>query len=134
MDGHRMRPLRRICRTPSATIRRNAVLSGRSRPPPPQWTTNRRLRSSRRKRARKRGRGFASTAGKERKTRPHNPRRCAAGSPFPDRAASACRQLPDSASAARIRPEEPRQRSEEHTSELQSLAYLVCRLLLEKKK
>src|SRR2546425_8862194 len=32
----------------------------------------------------------------------------------------------------------PRQRevrrSEEHTSELQSLAYLVCRLLLEKKK
>src|SRR2546425_8699642 len=28
----------------------------------------------------------------------------------------------------------PRLRSEEHTSELQSLAYLVCRLLLEKKK
>src|SRR5205823_10512643 len=33
--------------------------------------------------------------------------------------------------AARIAP---RWRSEEHTSELQSLAYLVCRLLLEKKK
>src|SRR2546425_2187774 len=29
---------------------------------------------------------------------------------------------------------EPGVRSEEHTSELQSLAYLVCRLLLEKKK
>src|SRR4029079_14067218 len=29
---------------------------------------------------------------------------------------------------------EIRWRSEEHTSELQSLAYLVCRLLLEKKK
>src|SRR2546425_11072747 len=29
---------------------------------------------------------------------------------------------------------EKAQRSEEHTSELQSLAYLVCRLLLEKKK
>src|SRR2546425_2294124 len=29
---------------------------------------------------------------------------------------------------------EARVRSEEHTSELQSLAYLVCRLLLEKKK
>src|SRR2546425_6775571 len=29
---------------------------------------------------------------------------------------------------------EYRLRSEEHTSELQSLAYLVCRLLLEKKK
>src|SRR3989441_4775405 len=28
----------------------------------------------------------------------------------------------------------PQERSEEHTSELQSLAYLVCRLLLEKKK
>src|SRR5687767_15279367 len=33
------------------------------------------------------------------------------------------------------RPGDRRQpRSEEHTSELQSLAYLVCRLLLEKKK
>src|SRR3989441_2583657 len=30
--------------------------------------------------------------------------------------------------------ERSRIRSEEHTSELQSLAYLVCRLLLEKKK
>src|SRR5205823_8484622 len=30
--------------------------------------------------------------------------------------------------------EAPHARSEEHTSELQSLAYLVCRLLLEKKK
>src|SRR6266404_7949814 len=33
---------------------------------------------------------------------------------------------------ARLEPAGPR--SEEHTSELQSLAYLVCRLLLEKKK
>src|SRR2546425_3901802 len=32
----------------------------------------------------------------------------------------------------KLRP--ARIRSEEHTSELQSLAYLVCRLLLEKKK
>src|SRR5687767_15489291 len=32
------------------------------------------------------------------------------------------------------RPPSRRRRSEEHTSELQSLAYLVCRLLLEKKK
>src|SRR2546425_5061076 len=31
-------------------------------------------------------------------------------------------------------PEDKPRRSEEHTSELQSLAYLVCRLLLEKKK
>src|SRR2546425_4095207 len=30
--------------------------------------------------------------------------------------------------------QETHRRSEEHTSELQSLAYLVCRLLLEKKK
>src|SRR5205823_13233689 len=36
---------------------------------------------------------------------------------------------------ARWRPSTGRAaRSEEHTSELQSLAYLVCRLLLEKKK
>src|SRR5438045_6679044 len=31
-------------------------------------------------------------------------------------------------------PEKPVGRSEEHTSELQSLRHLVCRLLLEKKK
>src|ERR1035441_10744128 len=31
-------------------------------------------------------------------------------------------------------PAAPRMRSEEHTSELQSLRHLVCRLLLEKKK
>src|SRR5687767_15327286 len=31
------------------------------------------------------------------------------------------------------RKDRARRRSEEHTSELQSLAYLVCRLLLEKK-
>src|SRR5437762_9849860 len=32
------------------------------------------------------------------------------------------------------RPKTPAPRSEEHTSELQSPMYLVCRLLLEKKK
>src|SRR2546425_11338361 len=35
---------------------------------------------------------------------------------------------------ARHRAQRAERRSEEHTSELQSLAYLVCRLLLEKKK
>src|SRR2546425_6922308 len=42
-----------------------------------------------------------------------------------------------SAPRVRRKPSLPRvcaARSEEHTSELQSLAYLVCRLLLEKKK
>src|SRR3712207_9339558 len=34
----------------------------------------------------------------------------------------------------RGRPRDDRARSEEHTSELQSRQYLVCRLLLEKKK
>src|SRR6476620_11877991 len=34
----------------------------------------------------------------------------------------------------RLRAPLPSQRSEEHTSELQSRQYLVCRLLLEKKK
>src|SRR5205823_9226232 len=49
-------------------------------------------------------------------------------------------QLPDGMSviartaAIGRTPEELNWRSEEHTSELQSLAYLVCRLLLEKKK
>src|SRR2546425_8500816 len=50
------------------------------------------------------------------------------------------RRRPYSESSRRAaRPLAPRgggrlARSEEHTSELQSLAYLVCRLLLEKKK
>src|SRR2546423_15343375 len=35
---------------------------------------------------------------------------------------------------SRTRPRAAIHRSEEHTSELQSLAYIVCRLLLEKKK
>src|SRR2546425_1428777 len=38
------------------------------------------------------------------------------------------------ASGRRHRERRQHDRSEEHTSELQSLAYLVCRLLLEKKK
>src|SRR3712207_8174731 len=36
--------------------------------------------------------------------------------------------------APRARHHAPLERSEEHTSELQSRQYLVCRLLLEKKK
>src|SRR5258707_2652511 len=35
---------------------------------------------------------------------------------------------------AQARGDSPEERSEEHTSELQSRQYLVCRLLLEKKK
>src|SRR5205823_12767603 len=43
------------------------------------------------------------------------------------------RDRPDDISGRRA-PRFESRRSEEHTSELQSLAYLVCRLLLEKKK
>src|SRR5687767_15383012 len=63
---------------------------------------------------------------------------------FPTRRSSDLGRRPDLADAARsfrgekhARQSEARVlqiRSEEHTSELQSLAYLVCRLLLEKKK
>src|SRR5205823_14323445 len=45
---------------------------------------------------------------------------------------SAMRRTGSRRRATRIAANAPR--SEEHTSELQSLAYLVCRLLLEKKK
>src|SRR6266480_5897859 len=41
---------------------------------------------------------------------------------------------PDAACADRPAGHQDRQRSEEHTSELQSHVNLVCRLLLEKKK
>src|SRR5687767_15192241 len=40
----------------------------------------------------------------------------------------------DPPSTSTFHKRETHSRSEEHTSELQSLAYLVCRLLLEKKK
>src|SRR5256885_3096817 len=47
---------------------------------------------------------------------------------------AACRRAqPWRGCAAQFQPD-PRQRSEEHTSELQSPCNLVCRLLLEKKK
>src|SRR5258706_11436246 len=49
-------------------------------------------------------------------------------------AASASLQLSTPAMETPIRREFARKRSEEHTSELQSLTNLVCRLLLEKKK
>src|SRR3712207_8263968 len=59
-------------------------------------------------------------------------RSCSSGSlsPTPRRAPS--RRTPAGCAAASTWP--PRSRSEEHTSELQSRQYLVCRLLLEKKK
>src|SRR2546425_6281332 len=41
---------------------------------------------------------------------------------------------PSCSTSAPRRSSSRSERSEEHTSELQSLAYLVCRLLLEKKK
>src|SRR2546425_8718371 len=44
------------------------------------------------------------------------------------------RLRPDRHPLAAAVSRQPHRRSEEHTSELQSLAYLVCRLLLEKKK
>src|SRR5262249_58003158 len=50
------------------------------------------------------------------------------------RPARACSHLPAKPLARDSVRARPRPRSEEHTSELQSLTNLVCRLLLEKKK
>src|SRR5258707_10606326 len=41
---------------------------------------------------------------------------------------------PSDPGQAQLKAEQEKRRSEEHTSELQSRQYLVCRLLLEKKK
>src|SRR3712207_8560736 len=46
----------------------------------------------------------------------------------------AAQQEEQPAAACRAREVQQQERSEEHTSELQSRQYLVCRLLLEKKK
>src|SRR5205823_11914556 len=59
-------------------------------------------------------------------------RPCGRRSSLPRETSAASRSASGpSARSVRARPEAT---SEEHTSELQSLAYLVCRLLLEKKK
>src|SRR2546425_8638642 len=58
------------------------------------------------------------------------PARAAEPASDPKYRATSSPALPSPSPPASIRP----RRSEEHTSELQSLAYLVCRLLLEKKK
>src|SRR3712207_7031809 len=50
------------------------------------------------------------------------------------RCARLARRLAEGALSRRAGAERPAARSEEHTSELQSRQYLVCRLLLEKKK
>src|SRR3712207_7355928 len=68
-------------------------------------------------------------------------RSCEAGVPFGSRArrvrqAQRCRRAPPrSRRGSQVLRSEARRgrRSEEHTSELQSRQYLVCRLLLEKK-
>src|SRR5437899_8591383 len=53
-------------------------------------------------------------------------------SAFRDRRRTTRAETPENPSASR--PARRIRRSEEHTSELQSLRHLVCRLLLEKKK
>src|SRR3712207_8775046 len=68
-----------------------------------------------------------------------NPRQHRAGE-IPERERAEVRRAAAAALARRgaastdHRPGAPAARSEEHTSELQSRQYLVCRLLLEKKK
>src|SRR3712207_7479352 len=66
-------------------------------------------------------------------------RRPPRSTPFPTRRSSDLRQLPADGLRGERRGEQrpggrAPERSEEHTSELQSRQYLVCRLLLEKKK
>src|SRR5438445_13863800 len=56
---------------------------------------------------------------------------CDAAPPGPQTRSGSTRAEPD---AVRQPARAPEARSEEHTSELQSRQYLVCRLLLEKKK
>src|SRR2546423_8700222 len=70
---------------------------------------------------------FRSTSPRTR--RRTSPRRCKRSSPSVLLPSAWARATANSASPSRASAT----RSEEHTSELQSLAYLVCRLLLEKK-
>src|SRR3712207_8254725 len=69
---------------------------------------------------------------------PATPSRCPARAPPPSRAPTPSASHPpppaDGSTDRRPATTSPRGRSEEHTSELQSRQYLVCRLLLEKQK
>src|SRR5258707_10292829 len=66
---------------------------------------------------------------------PELDRRAATQIAHRDRALLLCVRAPWTGRGAHARPRARRSgRSEEHTSELQSRQYLVCRLLLEKKK
>src|SRR3712207_8703071 len=66
------------------------------------------------------------------RSRRHRRRRV--GRPVPSRDQAAWRPAPAAPRGPRRPPCRASRRSEEHTSELQSRQYLVCRLLLEKKK
>src|SRR2546423_3267038 len=94
-----------IRRPPRSTLFPYTTLF-RSNLPQPKLTSGR----SRRRKRRKRKKGQAQQPGAERG-----------------------RQQPQDQKQEQPRDQQ-QGRSEEHTSELQSLAYLVCRLLLEKKK
>src|SRR2546423_11538931 len=72
--------------------------------------------------------GIACSIGPGRTAWPASAGAAAAGAGAAAGAAAGALPAAASTSARTIRPP----RSEEHTSELQSLAYLVCRLLLEK--
>src|SRR3712207_8391360 len=63
-----------------------------------------------------------------------SPRRMVNSSPPIRAMVSPSRRTVFSRAATARSSSSPRERSEEHTSELQSRQYLVCRLLLEKKK
>src|SRR3712207_8775711 len=64
------------------------------------------------------------------------PAQVTVGAPVFGELDAGARQIPGVRFELRFQPLEQREgvRSEEHTSELQSRQYLVCRLLLEKKK
>src|SRR2546425_2580646 len=87
---------------------------------------------------RRRHRGVGGVVTKERQRRGAGQPapRDGQGGHGPRYAAERCHSADDrlDGDARRCRDDARRVRSEEHTSELQSLAYLVCRLLLEKKK
>src|SRR5205814_10725864 len=93
-------------------------------PPPPLFPYTTLFRSSPPRRTdRSRGRAARSPRGRSRPPPPRGPR------------ARAADASPGGSRRRRPRPECAFWgRSEEHTSELQSLRHLVCRLLLEKKK
>src|SRR5205823_12089464 len=116
--------------SPSPSIPSQSVIQKPSRPPPPIWLSSRKARSNRVYEANPPSSNWWACWALKLAAPPSNRTPITVATRMGKTPRVPGKATPKIGSSAGKRDT----RSEEHTSELQSLAYLVCRLLLEKKK